>query len=210
MTLSPNSIIGVILAGGLSRRMGVGDKGLLDLAGKPMLAHVIDRLAPQVAGIVINANGDPRRFAPFGLPVVADTIDGFAGPLAGILSGMLWSRANAPAASHVATVSADTPLLPTDLIARLGASLHAGGREIGIARSPAGLHPVIALWPVALAEDLQAALEIGIRKVLEWADRHDTVPVDFPSLTFGGTEIDPFFNANTPDDLAEIRRFLAG
>jgi molybdenum cofactor guanylyltransferase len=203
------SVTGVILAGGQSRRMGGGDKGLLDLGGKPMLAHVIERLAPQVGRMAVNANGDPARFAAFGLPVIADTIPDFAGPLAGVLAGMRWSRANAPAARWIATAAGDAPLLPRDLIARCLDALEGRPEAIALAQSAGELHPVIGLWPVALADDLQAQLAAGVRKVLAWTDRHGTVPVPFPFVQAGGRELDPFFNANTPQELADLRALLA-
>ena len=206
---------GLILAGGQSRRMAPafagktgGDKGLLDLAGKPMLAHVIERLKPQVGRMVINANGDPERFAAFGLPVVADTVQGFVGPLAGVLSGMRWSAANAPEATHVASVSADAPFVPADLVERLSrASMQQPG-AIALAASGGEMHPVIGLWPIGLADDLEAALRAGARKVLAWTDRHGTLPVEFPFVEIKGRQVDPFFNANTPEELDEARRLL--
>ena len=203
------TVTGVILAGGQSRRMGGGDKGLLELAGKPMLAHVIDRLAPQVGRLIINANGDPARFAAFGLPVVADTVAGFAGPLAGVLAGMRWSRANAPAARWIATAAGDAPLLPVDLVARCLEAVEDRPGAIALAQSAGELHPVIGVWPVALADDLEAQLAGGVRKVLHWTDRHGTVPVAFPMLRLCDIEIDPFFNANTPQDLDKLRAILA-
>jgi molybdenum cofactor guanylyltransferase/molybdopterin-guanine dinucleotide biosynthesis protein MobB len=205
-----NSVTGVILAGGQSRRMGGGDKGLLDLGGKPMLAHVIERLQPQVGRMVINANGDPARFAAFGLPVVADTVPDFAGPLAGVLAGMRWSLANAPAARWIATAAGDAPLIPRDLVVRCAEAVQDRAGAIALARSGGELHPVIGLWPVALADDLEAQLNTGVRKVLAWTDRHGTVPVPFPMLqTSGGAELDPFFNANTPQELDALRAALA-
>jgi molybdopterin-guanine dinucleotide biosynthesis protein A len=189
--------------------MGGGDKSLAELGGRTMLAHVLARLGPQVGALVINANGDPARFAAYELPVVADTVTGFVGPLAGILAGLRWSAAHVPAATHVASVSADAPFLPSDLVKRLadGASDRPG--SIAVARSSGEMHPVIGLWPVALADDLEAALRSGVRKVLAWTDRHGTVPVDFPLVAAGAEEIDPFFNANTPAELDEARRLLA-
>jgi molybdopterin-guanine dinucleotide biosynthesis protein A len=203
------AVTGVILAGGQSRRMGGGDKGLLELAGKPMLAHVIERLAPQVSRLVINANGDPARFARLGLPVVADSIAGFAGPLAGVLAGMRWAQVHTPAACWIATAAGDAPLLPGDLVARCVAALqdHPGG--IALAQSLGELHPVIGVWPVALADDLEAQLRAGVRKVLAWTDRHGTVPVPFALVPMGATTLDPFFNANTPQDLDALRAALA-
>ena len=202
-------IVGVVLAGGLSRRMGGGDKSLAALGRVTMLAHVLARLGPQADALVINANGDPARFSAYGLPVVADTVEGFVGPLAGVLAGQRWTAANAPAASHIATVSADAPFLPADLVARLVTAVAARPGAIAMARSAGELHPVIGLWPVALADDLEAALRSGVRKVLAWTDRHGTVAVDFPLLDVGGEPVDPFFNANTPAELDEARRLLA-
>ena len=215
MTAKAKRITGLLLAGGQSRRMAQafegksqGDKGLLDLAGKPMLARVIERLAPQADAMVINANGDPARFAPFGLPVVPDTIEGFVGPLAGILAGLRWSAANAPGAEYVASVSTDAPFLPIDLVVRLQQGLAAGSGKIALASSGGELHPVIGLWPVALADDLEEALKQGLRKVLHWTDGHGTVPVEFPFIEMKGRQIDPFFNANTPEELDEARRLM--
>lgn len=202
-------VTGVLLAGGLSRRMGGGDKCLRDLAGKPMLSHVIERLEPQVDALVINANGDPDRFAPFGLPVVSDTLVGFAGPLAGVLAGMRWSARSAPEARWVVTASADAPFLPLDLVQRLLAAADAGPETIALARSSGEMHPVIGLWPVALADDLEAQLDAGTRKVLDWTARHRVVAVEFPLLRFHGRLIDPFFNANTPEELDEARALIA-
>ena len=214
-------VTGLLLAGGRSRRMFAtpggadvagGDKGLLALGDRPMLAHVIERLAPQVAALVINANGDPARFRTLGLPVVADTVGGFVGPLAGVLAGLRWSASAAPSTRHVVSVSTDAPFLPPDLVSRLLAAVRAappGTHPIAIARSAGELHPVIALWPVALADDLEAALRAGVRKVLAWTDRHGTIPVDFAPLRIGGELVDPFFNANTPAEFDEARRLLA-
>jgi molybdopterin-guanine dinucleotide biosynthesis protein A len=228
-------IVGVLLAGGQSRRMfrhgpsadanpaaappvaaaggepaPAGDKGLLDLGGKPMLGHVVDRLRPQVGRMVINANGDPTRFAAFGLPVIADTVGGFAGPLSGVLAAMRWTAQHQSGARDIVTVSTDAPFLPRDLVARLvEARLAEPPGGIALAASGGELHPVIGLWPVDLADDLEAALNQGTRKVLAWTDRHGTIPVDFPFERIGETCVDPFFNANTPDELAEARRLVA-
>jgi molybdenum cofactor guanylyltransferase len=208
-------LVGVILAGGLSRRMfaaervGQGDKGLLALGATSMLGHVIARLRPQVHAVVLNANGDPARFEAFGLPVIADTVEGFVGPLAGVLAGLRWARAHVPAAEHVVTVSADAPFLPGDVVARLGAAARAAPGQIAIAQSDGELHPVIGYWPVQHADDLEAALRGGVRKVLRWTDTHGTLPVDFSMLRIGGETVDPFFNANTPEELATARRLMA-
>jgi molybdopterin-guanine dinucleotide biosynthesis protein A len=189
--------------------MGGGDKGLLELAGKPMLAHVVSRLAPQVGRLVINANGDPARFSAFGLPVVADTIGGFVGPLAGVLAGMRWAARNAPQARWVVTAAGDAPLLPSDLVERLAAAAARRPGTVALAQSHGELHPVIGLWPVALAEDLEEQLRVGVRKVLAWTDRHGTIAVPFPPTRVCGIDIDPFFNANTPQELEQLRAMLA-
>lgn len=206
--LKKEHIVGVVLAGGLARRMGGGDKGLATLGTATMLDEVVRRVGPQVAHLVLNANGDPGRFARLGLPVVADTIEGFVGPLAGVLAGMRWAQREVPPASHVLSVSSDSPFLPTDLATRLAAGLTGGAARIALARSGGELHPVIGLWPVALADDLEAALISGVRKVLAWTDRHGTAAVDFAMLDTAAGPVDPFFNANTPDELDEARRLL--
>jgi len=201
-------IVGVILAGGLSRRMGRGDKGLLAIGRTTMLREIADRMRPQVRSLVLNANGDPERFASLGLPVAADTIDGFPGPLAGILAGMRWAAVHTAGATHVLSVSSDVPFLPRDLGSRLAAAVSGGTDRIAIAGTAGEAHPVIALWPVALADDLQQALASGARKVLAWAERHGAAIVDFPMSEVDGRAVDPFFNANTPDELDEVRRLL--
>jgi molybdopterin-guanine dinucleotide biosynthesis protein A len=195
-------IAGVLLAGGLSRRMGGGDKALCILAGRPMLAHVLDRAARQVGALVLNVNGDASRFAAFGLPCVADSIPGFAGPLAGVLAGLDWAAANAPEAELVASFPADAPFLPRDMVRRLYDAR--GGAALAIASSGGRTHPVCGLWPVALREDLRRALTgEDIRKVETWIARHTSVAVDF-----GVDPIDPFFNANAPADLARAEALL--
>jgi molybdopterin-guanine dinucleotide biosynthesis protein A len=160
--------------------------------------------------MVLNANGDPMRFAGLGLPVVADTIEGFVGPLAGVLAGLRWAAAMSPGVTHVASVSSDAPFLPADLVARLAAAIETRPGAIALAQSEGGLHPVIGLWPVALADDLERQLRDGVRKVLRFTDSHGTVPVDFPLADVAGRAVDPFFNANTPEELDEARRLLAG
>lgn len=201
---------GVVLAGGLSRRMGGGDKGLVDIGGKTMLGCVVERLRPQVGRLIINANGDPERFEALGLPVVADTIAGFLGPLAGVLAGMRWSLLHAPEARWVVTATSDVPFLPTDLVARLAAAVANRPIAIALAQSRGGLHPAIGLWSVALADDLEQQLGAGVRKVLQWTDQQGAVAVPFDPTKIGSQVIDPFFNANTPDDIETVRSTLAG
>lgn len=206
-------VTGILLAGGQSRRMFAhsidrhGDKGLLSIAGQPMLGHVISRLQPQVGEMVINANGDANRFASFMLPVVGDTIGGHVGPLAGVLAGMRWSIEHVPEATHIATVSTDAPFVPANLVAQLLRGL--AHNAIVLAASGGELHPVIGLWPVALADDLERALRDGVRKVLAWTDRHGRGSVEFPFLQVAGRNVDPFFNANTPEELEEAAMLLA-
>jgi molybdopterin-guanine dinucleotide biosynthesis protein A len=198
-------IIGVILAGGLSSRMGGGDKGLRALGDRPLLLHVIQRLRPQVERLVLNANGDPARFAGFNLPVIPDSVPDFAGPLAGILAGMDWAADELPEAHYIVTVPADGPFLPRDLVAHLGKALLDEDAELAVAASAGQPYPVIGLWPVALREDLRRALTVdNLHKVDAWTARYRRV-----TATFSTDPVDPFFNANTPEQLAEAERLLA-
>ena len=174
-----------------------------------MLRHVIDRLTPQVETAVINADGDPRRFLAFGLPVVADTEQDFVGPLAGVLAGMRWSTEHAPQARWIVTAPGDAPLLPRDLVPRFAEAVKDKDDSIALAQSDGQMHPVIGLWPVALMQDLHEQLGAGTRKVLDWTDRHRTVAVPFPSTAVCRLSIDPFYNANTPQELEELRAMLA-
>lgn len=208
MTKRNTSIVGVVLAGGLSRRMGGGDKGLLHLGDKPMMEHALDRLTPQVGRIVINANGDPARFASFNLPVVADTTSGAQGPLAGVLAGLNWAAAHVPTATHIVTASSDAPFLPHDLVTKLIAGAVEAETDIALAASGGHRHPVIGLWPVALALDLAEALRAGVRKVVAWTETHGFATVEFPFMDINGQQVDPFFNANTPAELDAARRIL--
>ncbi|WP_375258019.1 molybdenum cofactor guanylyltransferase MobA [Citreimonas sp.] len=197
--------LGVILAGGLATRMGGGDKGLLHVDGRSLLSRAIDRLGPQVDGLALNANGDPARFAEYGLPVLPDTIADFPGPLAGVLAGLDWAADQG--ADNIVTAAADTPFFPTDLVARLQAAA-TGPYPLALAATPRdrtalksggklNRHPTFGLWPVALRDDLRAALKDGLRKVVLWTDRHGGTEALFEAEPF-----DPFFNVNTPDDLA--------
>jgi len=195
------TIPAVILAGGLARRMGGGDKPLRAIAGRSLLARVIARLAPQCNALVLNANGDPARFAQFGLPVVADSVAGFPGPLAGILAGLDWVAANCPDAGFMLSAPADCPFLPRDLVARLHAARVAQAARLAVAASAGQSHPVIALWDVSLRDELRAALASDLRKVGAFTARYPLATVEWPT-----TPLDPFFNANTPDDVAEAER----
>ncbi|SHF35879.1 molybdenum cofactor guanylyltransferase [Ruegeria intermedia] len=209
--------LGVILAGGLATRMGGGDKGLLQLGGQSLLAHVIDRLAPQVGGLALNANGDPARFADLGLPVLPDSIAGYAGPLAGVLAGLDWAAGQG--ADCIVTAAADTPFFPRDLVDRLTRAAQGQAHPLVLAATPrtgdaalksgggrrVNRHPTFGLWPVALRDDLRAALTDGLRKVVLWTDRHDGREALFPADPF-----DPFFNVNTPEDLIRAQHLLEG
>lgn len=200
------TIVGVLLAGGRSRRMGGGDKSLILLGDKPLIAHAADRLAPQVERLIVNANGNPARFASLGLPVVADANADRAGPLAGILAGIEWTRANAPSARWIATVAADTPFVPRDLVARL-LSASDDDATIRLAASNGRMHQVIGLWPTSLGDDLSRWLASGqSRAVRDWAECRAYKSVDFAAS--GG--FDPFFNINTAEDLAVARSLLGG
>lgn len=197
--------VGVVLAGGLSRRMGGGDKCLRPLGGRPILAHILERLRPQVGALVLNANGDPARFAPFALPVAADVVEGFPGPLAGILTGMRWAKTNHAAARWMVSAAADAPFLPLDLVERLRAAAEEAGVPLACARSDGQAHPVFGLWSIALEADLaRAVVAEGVRKVDAWTARHGCIEVEFAV-----GEIDPFFNVNRPEDLAAAEAFVA-
>jgi molybdenum cofactor guanylyltransferase len=201
--MNGTGVVGVLLAGGLARRMGGGDKPLMTLGDKPLLDRIIERARPQVDALIVNANGNPARFAPYGLPVVADPVAGFAGPLAGVLAGMEWTRANRPDCLLIATFAADTPFFPRDVVANLLEVLEAGA-DIACAHSGGRNHPVFGLWPTALANDLRASLvEDGVRKVDVFTGKYRLRAVEFADHPF-----DPFFNVNRPEDLARAEEIL--
>ncbi|HWP25655.1 MAG TPA: molybdenum cofactor guanylyltransferase MobA [Xanthobacteraceae bacterium] len=189
--------LGLILAGGLARRMGGGDKIMLEVGGKRILDRVLERLRPQCAAIILNANGDPARFAHAQLPVVPDSIPEYVGPLAGILAGLEWAAAHRPDLTDVVSVPGDCPFLPHDLVSRLDAIRTAAHTPLACAKSGDWRHPVVGLWPVALREDLRAALcGEGVRKIEVWTARYGVALASWPDQPF-----DPFFNVNTPDDV---------
>ncbi|MEM8775229.1 MAG: molybdenum cofactor guanylyltransferase MobA [Pseudomonadota bacterium] len=206
--------LGVILAGGQATRMGGGDKGLLTLGDRTILDHVMDRLSPQVADMALNANGDLSRFGHLGLPVLPDTVDGFAGPLAGVLAGLDWA-ANSGAESIV-TVAADTPFFPCDLVPQLILAAEGMKNPLVLAATPRSegevtksnkgriltRHPTFGLWPVALRNDLRDALQSGLRKVVMWTEKHYGHEAVFDPAG------EPFFNVNTPEDLARAQAML--
>lgn len=209
MSLDKNTVAGVLLAGGLSRRMGGGDKCLRDLGGRPILAHIVERAAPQVGALVLNANGDPARFEAFGLPVAADVVEGYAGPLAGILTGLDWAAEHAPGAEWLASFACDAPFLPADLVARMTEAVAAEGADLACAVTHGRTHPVFGLWRLSLRDDLRRAmLEEEMRKVDRWTARHRLVEVDFPDLETAAGPLDPFFNTNRPEDLEEAAGYL--
>jgi molybdopterin-guanine dinucleotide biosynthesis protein A len=193
---------GVLLAGGLARRMGGGDKPMRTIGGRTILARVIARLKPQCDGLILNANGDPARFAAFGLPVIADTIENFPGPLAGILAALDWTAESRPDVEWVLSAAADCPFLPRDLVARLHQARIAQDAQLAVAASAGQTHPVIGLWRVSLREELRHALVVeDIRKIDRWTARYRLATVTWPA-----EPLDPFFNANTMDDIAEAER----
>lgn len=190
--------LGLILAGGLARRMGGGDKGLIKIGGQTIFERVIERLTPQCSRILINANGNPLRFAFTGLPVVADDIPDFAGPLAGILAGLEWAVKYAPETDYIASAPADCPFLPHNLFERLENVRAKENKPLACAKSGDWRHPVVGLWPVALREDLRHALmEENLHKIEIWTARHGVAIAEWPDQP-----IDPFFNANTPEDVS--------
>ena len=190
--------LGLILAGGLARRMGGGDKALIEIGGRTILDRVIETMTPQCDGIILNANGDPNRFAGFELPVVPDDIPDFAGPLAGILAGLDWVAANRPGIAWMASVPGDCPFLPVDLVERLHAARVAADTPLACAKSGDWRHPVAGVWPVALRADLRRALvDEDLHKIEVWTARHGVVIAEWPDRP-----VDPFFNINTPEDRA--------
>jgi molybdenum cofactor guanylyltransferase len=196
VTIPPT--LGLVLAGGLARRMGGGDKARIKIAGKTILERVLACVGPQCTGIIMNANGDPSRFADTGLPVVADSVPDFAGPLAGILAGLDWAAANTPEREWLLSVPGDCPFLPNDLAERLHRVRRDAGTPLACARSGEWRHPVVGLWPVALRQDLRHALvDEGLHKIEIWTAKHGVAIADWPA-----EPIDPFFNVNTPEDAA--------
>jgi molybdopterin-guanine dinucleotide biosynthesis protein A len=196
---------GVLLAGGLARRMGGGDKPMRQIGGRTILERVIARLMPQCDGLILNANGDPARFAAFGLPVLADTVENFPGPLAGILAALDWAAIHRPDVSWILSAAGDCPFLPRDLVARLHRARAAENAELAVAASDGQSHPVIGLWSIALREQLRHALVVeGVRGVGRWTERYQLATVEWPVET-----LDPFFNANTMDDIAVAEQLAA-
>jgi molybdopterin-guanine dinucleotide biosynthesis protein A len=198
--------IGVILAGGQARRMGGGDKGRLQLGSKSLLDHVCNRLEAQVAGLALNTNGNPDRFSDLGLPVVADSIGGFVGPLAGVLAGLDWAHGQDK--TLIVTVAADTPFFPLDLVTRLLTAGDGMADPLVLAATRDGdgktwRHPTFGLWPVSLRHDLRGHLEAGLRKVIQWSDKHQGRQIVFETVPF-----DPFFNINKPEDLKCAEQML--
>jgi molybdenum cofactor guanylyltransferase len=205
MTTEFPPTLGVVLAGGLARRMGGGDKALIEIGGAPILDRVLARLAPDCAQVILNANGDPARYARYGLPVIPDGVPGFAGPLAGVLAGLDWAAQHRPDLEWVVSAPADCPFLPRDLVAHLHEARIAQGGPLACARSGERRHPVVGLWPVALRGDLRAALvSEGLHKIETWTARHGVALADWPV-----GPIDPFFNVNAPGDVAEAERLAA-
>ena len=200
------SVAGVLLAGGLSRRMGGGDKCLRHLGGETILARIIRCVAPQVGPLALNANGDPSRFSAYGLPVLPDVVGGNAGPLAGVLTGMEWAAAHHPECAWLASFPTDAPFMPDDLVRSMIAATEREGADMACAASAGRTHPVAGLWPVRLRDALRDAMVTeDIRKVDRWTDRYRLAVVDFPVGA-----VDPFFNTNRPEDLDQAAAFLTG
>ncbi|MES1155171.1 MAG: molybdenum cofactor guanylyltransferase MobA [Pseudorhodoplanes sp.] len=196
MTTDIPATLGLVLVGGLARRMGGGDKALIEINGVAILARVLARMSPQCSRVILNANGDPARFSSSGLPVVADSVPGFAGPLAGILAGLDWAAANAPDIAWVVSVPGDCPFLPKDLVSRLHEARLNEKLPLACARSGDWRHPVVGLWPVALRGDLRRALvDEDLRKIEAWTARYGVALAEWPDKP-----VDPFFNVNTPED----------
>jgi molybdopterin-guanine dinucleotide biosynthesis protein A len=190
--------LGLILAGGLARRMGGGDKALIEIGDRTILDCVLGTMTPQCDGIILNANGDPARFARFGLPVVPDDIPDFAGPLAGVLAGLDWAAAHRPDLAWMVSVPGDCPFLPSDLVEKLHTARAAEGTLLSCAKSGEWRHPVAGLWPVALRADLRRALvDEDLHKIEVWTRRHGIAIAEWPDRP-----VDPFFNVNTPEDRA--------
>src|SRR4051812_44963272 len=205
MTSDPPGTLGLILAGGLARRMGGGDKARIRIGGVTILGRVLACLQPQCCSIILNANGDLARFADTGLPVVPDSVPDFAGPLAGILAGLDWTAAHAPDIAEIVSVPGDCPFLPRDLVARLDEARMASGQRLACARSGEWRHPVVGLWPVELRDDLRRALvEEGLHKIEIWTARHGIAIAEWPDQP-----VDPFFNVNTPEDASAAERLAS-
>lgn len=197
MLIESDQLVGVILAGGLARRMGGGDKSMLQLGGKPILSYVVELAQHQLGSVLLNANGDPGRFAEFGLPIQADIVPDFAGPLAGVVSAMAWAKQNQPTATHIITMAADTPFFPVDYVARMLQQMQTQDQRLACASYQGRSQPVFGLWPVALFDDLYKALvEDEMRKV----DRF-TAPYGVADVAFDELANNPFFNVNKPEDL---------
>ena len=197
--------LGLVLAGGQARRMGGGDKASLKVDGKTILERVLARLNPYCAPIILNANGDPARFSRYGLAVVADSIPDFAGPLAGILAGLDWAAKHAPKIEWLASVPGDCPFLPKDLMPRLHAARIAEKKPLACARSGEWRPPGVGLWAVALRDDLRRGLTVeGLHKIEAWTGRHGVALAAWPDQP-----VDPFFNVNTPEDLAKAEEIAA-
>ena len=203
--MTREATLGVVLAGGLSRRMGGGDKPMRMIGGRTILARVIERVGPQCDGLILNANGEAARFSAFGLPVVPDSVEGFAGPLAGVLAALDWAAERRPDIAFVVSAAADCPFLPRDLVARFQDARLREGADLAVAKTGDQTHPVIGLWKVALRAELRHALVVeDCRKIDRWTARYRLATVEWPTVP-----LDPFFNANRPEDLDEAERLAS-
>ena len=200
------NILGVILAGGQSKRMGGGHKGLIELQKKPLCLHVIDRLRPQVGSVILNVNTHEEFFTKFGLPLVKDSLNNFVGPLGGVLAGMDWAFHNGY--EYIVTAAADTPFFPLNLVENLRQVMKKDNYSIVMAstidcQKKQNIHPTFGLWKVNLREDLRKSLNEGVRKMVAWTDRHSFCYSKFPSDNF-----DCFFNINNPEDLKKAKNII--
>jgi molybdopterin-guanine dinucleotide biosynthesis protein A len=200
-----DGVAGILLAGGLSRRMGGGDKCLRKLGEQTILARIVETVSPQIDVLALNANGDPGRFSSYGLPVVPDTVAGNVGPLAGVLAGLEWVAKHYPECPWVVTVPTDAPFLPEDLVAKLASVVSAEGSDMACAASGGRHHPVCGLWPVRLCDALRDAITAEeIRQVDRWTGRYSLSTVEFSTSPY-----DPFFNTNRPEDLSQAEILLS-
>ena len=205
MTIEIPRTIGLVLAGGQARRMGGGDKAFIEIGAKKILDRVLARLKPSCVSVVLNANGDPQRFVPWGLPVIADSVKDFAGPLAGILAGMDWTARNYPAIEWMVSVPGDCPFLPEGLVERLHTVRLEQNKKLACAQSGDWRHPVVGLWNVRLREDLRKALVVeDLHKIEVWTARHGVAIATWPDKP-----VDPFFNVNSPEDVAQADKLAA-
>lgn len=208
--ITTDHLLGVVLAGGRSSRMGGGDKFLLPIAGTTMLELVLSRFKSQLKHIVISTNGDATRLKHFGAPITKDTIGEYEGPLAGILACFAWAKQHSPKTTHLLSIAADTPFFPENYTKAMLARANAiAPNSIILAKSQSHYHPIFGLWPLSLAQDLEKALKAGTRKIRAWTEQHNHDALMFDDILINSSTLDPFFNVNKPADFAQCKRFLS-